>query len=87
MPDIIKNYWQIVFAITTIVISLAAQWAIYGVRLQSLEDRQDRQGTAIMNLQTEQVDSASQYLALKTKVDLMYDSVIYIRNRIDSAIH
>lgn len=78
--DYIIKVWPII----AIVLSLVAQWAIFGVRIASLEDRQNRQGTAIVSLQASVADVQTQYAALNAKLDALGDNVLYIRTRIDA---
>lgn len=76
-----NNMW----AIALVIASVIAQWAVFGVRLDNIEGRQDRQGTAITDLQDQLTQTQSQYAALNAKVDAVSDNVLYIRQRIDEA--
>lgn len=77
-----KNAW----AMAIVASSVIAQWAVFGVRLDSVEDRIDRQGMAITELRSEVQETKEQYAALNEKVDSVKESVDYIRNRIDRAL-
>lgn len=79
--DTLKNYWPIAMVMASII----AQWAVFGVKIQALEDRQDRQGTSIANLQTSVTEVQTQYAALGAKLDAIDSNVNYIRSRIDNA--
>lgn len=74
-----KNLW----AIALVIASVIAQWAVFGVRLDTVEARQDRQGQAITSLQEQVQDADTRYAALEAKVDSLNENVLYIRNRID----
>lgn len=78
-----KNAWALVIVAT----SVAAQWAVFGVRLDNLEARVDRQGTAITDIRSQVQETQNQYAALNAKVDALKDGVDYIRNRIDRALN
>lgn len=77
-----NNLW----AIALVLASVVAQWSVFGVRLDNIEARQDRQGTAIADLQNQVTTTQTQYAALDAKVDAMNDNILYIRQRIDAAI-
>lgn len=81
MGFIRNNAWAIVIVVASVV----AQWAIFSTRLDTIEQRQDRQGTTIAALQTSVQDVQTQYAALNAKLDALNDNVLYIRNRIDTA--
>lgn len=82
--DFIKSYFQITVAIVTIVVSLAAQWAVYGVRLNALEDRQNRQSEDIAEIRGQILTQVTSTAELNAKVDAMSDNINYIRSRIDA---
>lgn len=86
MNEILKTYWQIIFAVVSIVVSLTAQWAILGIRIAAVEQRQDRQGNAITDMQSQLSQQAANYAELKAKIDAVSDNVSYIRSRIDSVV-
>lgn len=75
-----NNAWAIVIVTASVV----AQWAVFSTRLDTIEQRQDRQGTAITGLQSSVADVQTQYAALNAKLDALNDNVLYIRNRIDN---
>lgn len=81
--DYIKSYGSIGVAIATVAISLITQWAIFGVRLTNLEQRQDRQGTTIVTIQTQVTGLANDISGIKATLGAINDNVNYIRNRID----
>lgn len=83
LSDQFKTFWPVVL----VVISLAAQWAILGQRVEAAEGRLDRQGNAITALQASDREREAQYAALNAKLDALNDNVLYIRNRIDNATH
>lgn len=83
MAFLSKNAWALVIVASSVI----AQWAVFGVRLDAVEARLDRQGTAITEIRTQVAESQNQYAALNAKVDAMKDSIDYIRNRIDRAIN
>lgn len=85
MNDYIKTYWPILIAFVSILISLVAQWAVLGVRISTVEARQDRQGDAITDVKNQLVVQASNYAELKAKLEGIADNVNYIRSRIDKA--
>lgn len=76
-----KNAWAIVLVIASVV----AQWAVFGVRLDNIEQRQDRQGNSIQTLQATVSTVQTQYAALNAKLDAIDSNVNYIRSRIDKA--
>lgn len=81
--EFIKSYGSIGLAIVTVIVSLITQWAVFGVRLSGVEDRQNRQGTTISTLQIQVTGLANDISGIKAKVDAINDNVNYIRNRID----
>lgn len=80
LSDQFKTFWPVVL----VVVSLAAQWAILGQRVNTVEARLDRQGQAITTLQQSDTERQAQYAALSAKLDAVNDNLLYIRNRIDS---
>lgn len=84
--DYLKSYGSIGIAAATIIISLVTQWAIFGVRLASVEERQNRQGTTIQALQSQVTGLANDISGMKEKLNSINDNVNYIRNRIDRAV-
>lgn len=83
MNDTLTKYWPILFSLSSILISLVAQWAILGQRITAIEARQDRQSTAVLALQTQTSDLSNNYATLAAKLDAINDNVNYIRSRID----
>lgn len=81
--EYLKSYGSIGIAAVTIVVSLVTQWAIFGVRLASVEERQNRQGTTITSLQAQVTGLANDISGMKEKLNSINDNVNYIRNRID----
>lgn len=80
MNDWLKhNAWSLVIAAVTMI----STFALYGIKIQNLEERADRQGVALTTVQTSLANTQSQYAALSAKIDAMNDLLIYIRNRID----
>lgn len=77
-----KNVW----AIALVVSSVIAQWAVFGVRIDNIEARQDRQDLAVIDLRTQLQETKENYAALEEKVDSVKESVDYIRSRIDAAL-
>ncbi len=86
MTNYIKIYWPIFFSLATVLVSLVSVWATYGIRLQNVENRQDRQSAAIMAIQTELQTQAKDSARLEAKVDAIDNNVDYIRGRIDRAV-
>lgn len=84
--DYIKGYWPIFLSVTTVIVSLAAQWAVLGYRISAVEARQDRQGTAITALQGQTQTLTANYAELNAKIDAMNENVTYIRNRLDRVL-
>lgn len=84
--DYLKSYGSIGLAVMTVIVSLITQWAVFGVRISNIEARQDRQGTALQSVQDSLTQQLANYAALAAKLDALNESVLYIRNRIDSAI-
>lgn len=82
LSDHFRTFWPVVL----IVVSLAAQWAILGQRVNSLEDQVDTNSIAIVELRSQVQESQKDYAALNQKVDSIAESVNYIRNRIDTAL-
>lgn len=78
-----KNLWALIIVTASVI----AQWAVFSVRLQNIEARQDRQGTVITALQDQMRDTQTQYAALNAKVDAVNDNVLYIRERIDKTLN
>lgn len=83
MDFLTKNAWALAIVLSSVI----AQWAVFGVRLDNIEARQDRQGTAISTLQASVAEVQNQYSALNAKVDAVGSNVDYIRNRIDRALN
>ena len=83
--DTIRSYWPIFISLAGILVSLVAQWAVFGVRLNALEDKQDKQEQSIMAVRDLQVLQTANYAELKAKLESVGDNVNYIRSRIDSA--
>jgi uncharacterized coiled-coil protein SlyX len=77
-----KNIW----AIALVVSSVIAQWAVFGVRIDNIEARQDRQDAVVSDLRDQVQESQRDVAALSEKVDSVKESVDYIRNRIDAAL-
>lgn len=73
-------------AIILATVSFVSIYAVNNYRLSSLEDRQNRQGTAIAAIQTQQTDQAKDIASIKASVDSIKDNVNYIRSRIDAAV-
>lgn len=86
MQKYVQDYWPIFVSLMAIIVSLSAQWAVFGVRISAVEDRQDRQGTAIATLQDSFTTQQSNYAALAAKLDAVNENVVYIRSRIDNAV-
>lgn len=78
-----KNAWALIIVTSSVV----GQWAVFGARLDNLEARVDRQGTAITDIRSQVQETQNQYAALNAKVDALKDGVDYIRNRIDRALN
>lgn len=84
MPtDKYLKYWPIAVFVVTTGVAFAGNWAVFGVRMNAIEARQDRQGNTIMSLQDADKSQQSNYAELKAKVDIMIDDIRYIRARID----
>ena len=77
-----KNAWALIIVASSIV----GQWAVFGVRLDSIEARVERQGTAISEVRTQLAETQNQYAALNAKLEGIDATVNYIRSRIDRAI-
>lgn len=75
-----KNAW----ALAIVASSVIGQWAVFGVRLQTVEERLDRQGTAISTVQSALAETQTQYASLAAKLDAIDSNVSYIRNRLDT---
>lgn len=73
-------------ALIAAIFSFVSMYAVDNYRINSLQDRQDRQGTVIATLQSQQTEQATNYAALSAKLDALGDNVLYIRSRIDSAV-
>lgn len=80
-----NNGLSIGIAIAGIIATYSINTALYGYRLGTLEDRQDRQGISIQALQTAQALQASQYAELKATLNAVNDNVNYIRTRVDQS--
>lgn len=80
-----KSYWPLALSVITVIISLAAQWAILGYRIANVEARQDRQGASITTLQQQVGDLTSAISGMKSDIGSIKDNVTYIRDRIDRA--
>lgn len=80
--DAFKTLWPVFL----IVMSLVAQWTLLGQRVETLEERVDRQGTSLTELRSQVTESQKDVAALTEKVDGIKESVEYIRNRIDRAL-
>lgn len=83
--DYLKSWGFLIIPIVSALITISGVWATFGVRLSGVEARQDRQGTAITNLQDADKGQVANYAELKAKVDIMIDDIRYIRSRIDRA--
>lgn len=81
--DFIKAYWSIVFTVVSCVITLTAGYYSYGFRISAIEARQDRQGDAIVKLQTDVTDFKTSLARLEANVDNLSSNVDYIRNKLD----
>lgn len=84
MQEYIKQYWPVIFSVTTIIVSLLTQWVLLGYRISAVESRQDRQGSAITDIQAQLSTQAANYAALSAKLDAIDNDVTYIRQRIDN---
>lgn len=60
-----ENAVSIAIALTTLV----STYAIYGYRLSAVEARQDRQGTTIATLQSENTDTLVALAKIQTDID------------------
>lgn len=76
----LKTFWPVVL----VVVSLAAQWAILGQRVKSVEEHQDRQDITVAALQVSVSAVQTQYASLSAKLDAIDQNVNYIRTRIDA---
>lgn len=82
MNDWLKiNAWSLTIAAATMI----STFAIYGVRIQNVEDQQERQSAAITAIQTSLANQQSQYAVLDAKITGISANVDYIRSRIDKA--
>ncbi len=79
LAEAIKTYWPLALVASSII----AQWAVFGIRIQNVEDRLDRQTTAITDIRTQLTETQNQYSALNAKLDGIDKNVDYIRDRID----
>lgn len=86
LAEYIKIYWPVFFSVLTIIISITAQWAVFGIRLTAMEERQNRQGEAITEIRAQQSMQAAQYAALNAKLDTMNDTLNYLRSRVDRSL-
>lgn len=83
MQKFFQTYWTIGFTVITVMISIAAQWSLFGYRLTSVEQRQDRQGEAITAIQNTLTAQASEYAALNATINAISDNVDYIRSQVE----
>lgn len=84
--DLFRTFWPVAVVLISVVVNSVINWTTFGVRLDAIESRQDRQGSAITSLQTSVTDTQNNYAALNAKVDSLSDNVLYIRQRIDNAL-
>lgn len=70
MEFLTKNGLSIAIALAGIIATYSINTALYGYRLTALEARQDRQGTAIQNLQAG--DTETRVALAKIQTDLEY---------------
>lgn len=82
--EALKLYWPIGISIITIGVSFTAQWAVLGIRITALEDRQNRQATNLSALQTQVIGLANDVSGMKADIGSIKDNVTYIRSRIDA---
>lgn len=74
------KYWPIVVA----VVSFATGYTTLSNKVQSLQERQDRQGTALGTQQAQITSIVNDVSGLKADISSIKDNVNYIRSRIDS---
>lgn len=60
-----KNAISLVIGLTTLI----STYAVYGYRLQALEDRVDRQGTAITDIRNSTVDTQISLAKIQTDIE------------------
>lgn len=80
LANAIKTYWPLALVASSII----AQWAVFGIRIQNVEDRLDRQTTAIAEVRSQLTETQNQYAALNAKLDGIDKKVDYILNRVDA---
>lgn len=74
MNDFLKNN---AMSLVIAGLTLASTYAVYGYRLTALEDRQNRQGVVIQQMQTSQTDQnvATQIALAKIQTQLEYMTI------------
>lgn len=84
MYDWLKsNIITIVVIAVTVGGNYLVNTALYGYRLNAVEDRQDRQGVTIQAMQLQVTALSNDIASIKSKIDGISNNVDYIRNRID----
>lgn len=83
--DFLKSYGSIIIAIITIIASLIFQWAVFGVRLMSVESAVTDLKSINIDLQRQVSDQKANYAKQDAKIDAIAENVSYIRSRVDAA--
>ena len=82
MTEYIRAYWPIFAAIVSLAVTALLSDAHQSSRLDALEQRQDRQGTAIMALQSDVTGLSNDIAGMKATVESINNNVNFIRDRI-----
>lgn len=77
-----KNAWALILVVSSVV----AQWAVFGVRLDNLEQGVDTNTLAISETRTQLAETQNQYAALEAKLEGIDANVTYIRTRLDAVL-
>lgn len=83
LPEFVtRNAWALIIVAASVI----GQWAVFGVRLDSIEARVERQGTSISDIRSSLAETQNQYAALEAKLEGIDQNVNYIRTRLDAAL-
>lgn len=76
-----KNGFAIAIALLGVVSTYSINTALYGYRLTAVEQRQDRQGTAIMALQTGDTTTQVALAKIQTQLQFIQDQIAKVLSK------
>lgn len=81
-PFLARNAWAIIIVAASVV----AQWAVFGTRLDSIEQRVETHEKVLSDTRAQLAETQNQYSALEAKLEGIDQNVNYIRTRLDQIL-